>query len=401
MDALAQDGSAVLDKIKRYDSIYEAGFSVSGTRKGQDFVIPFQFVEVRRNWRFTFESGRCGYLMEIIEYEEPKFQKPERDRGSLNADGWLLVSIRTRQWGYWGEDLSGNHYEDTVMKISPENEVVEIGKMYNVSLFGPKDAGPNVPKRAVLWSLGRFYSRIIDEITFVTESTNGRITVSALGRKGDGEPGRWELEIEPAAAWMVREARFYSDAKPDVINCEMQNSGTTWSGSYCIPQNALFNYMGPIEGGAANVDKLAAYELTFDPVIEQFDEKLYDGAKQAVTKDRPPELTIHDYRVFPPFIFQPDEIDISDLATPDTSGFALPDDELVDTNKAVAKAENEVATTSHPDVSVSSVSTGPAQVAQRPWYLLPVKWAVLVLTLAVVIAGCAWVFLFKFKSRKS
>jgi hypothetical protein len=302
-DALAQDGSAVLDKLKRHDSIYEAGFTVSGTRTSQDLLLAtLARIEVKRNWKLTFDSGRCGYLMEAVEYEKPKFQKPRRGRGGFTEDGWLLLPVRTRQWGYWGEDVSGNHYEDTTTKVSPENEVVEIGKMYNTSIFGPKDAGPNVPKHAVLWSLGRFYSRIIDEITSVTESTNGRITVSALGRKADGVLGRWELEIEPAAAWMVREARFYRDAKPEVINCEMKNSGTTRSGSYCIPQSALFNYGDPIDGGREKAD-----ELTFDPVIEQFDEKLYDRARQAVTKDRPPKLTIHDYREVPPLIFQPDE----------------------------------------------------------------------------------------------
>ncbi len=398
-DALAQDGSAVLDDLKRYDSIYEAGFTVSGSQKGQDLVIRFQFIEVKRNWRLAFESGRCGYVMEVIEYENPKFQRPQGGRGSLNADGWLLASIRKKQWGYWGEDVSGNHYEDTTIKISPENEVVEIGKMYNSSICAPRDEGPNLPKRAVLWSLGRFYSRIIDEISLVKESTNGRITVSALGRKGEGEPGRWELEIEPAAAWMVREARFYRDAKPEVINCEMKNSGTVWTGAYCIPEKALFSYMGPIEGGTGKVDKLAAYELTFDPVIEQFDEKLYDGAKEAVTKHRPPKLTIHDYRVFPPLTFQPDEI--LDRAAPDI-------DELLDTLKAVGNAEDKVASASRPDVSPSSFSTSPAvqsapvaQVAQRPSHLLPSKWSVVLLIVAVVIAGCACVFLAKCKSRKS
>jgi hypothetical protein len=372
-----------LENLKRYDSIYEAGFTASGTETSQD--IFFQ-LERKYKWRLAFDSGRCGYLMEILEYEKPKFQMPENGRKiSLNADGWRVQSIRTKQWGYWGEDVSGNLYEDTVVKISPENDVVETGKMHDSALFGPQDVGPNIPKHAKLWSLGRFYSKLVDEVTHVEESANGCITVSALGKRGEGQPGRWELVIEPAAAWMVREACYYSDARPEIIACEMKNSGTAWNGSYYIPQKALFNYVGPIEGSK----KLFLYELTFDPVIEQFDEKLYEGAKQAVTKDRPPKLTIHDHRMSPPLIFQPDKM--SNIAL----DIAMSNDKLVDAGKAVA------------DVRVTSPSTSPSvqsapvsPVAQRPRYLLPVKWAVVVLILAVVIVGCACFFLFKSR-RKS
>ncbi|HUT31781.1 MAG TPA: hypothetical protein VMX13_18480 [Sedimentisphaerales bacterium] len=412
VDALGQDGLEVLRNLKNYDSIYEAGFTVSGTRKCPEHLILGQvIINVERKWRLAFEGGRCAYLMEIVEYEKPKFMDPKgRDRGSLTQDGWLMLSLHTRQWGYWGADVSGNHYEDTTIKVSPDNQVVEVGgNIHNSLLFDPKDAGPNAPKCAILWSLGRFFSKLIDEVTLVKESSDGRITVSALGRKEEGEHGRWELEIEPAPAWMVREARFYSDAKPDVISCEMKNSGTVWSGSYCIPGNAVFNYGGPIKDARVRGD---VEELTFDPVIEQFDEKVYEGARQAVTKDRPPKLTIHDFRVSPMLVYQPDELAerALDIASDSISESTPPEDKLVDANKAVAKAENEGTRTSGPNVSATRPSTSPSTgpsvqsapvspVPQRPWYLLPAEWSVAVLILAVLTAGCACFFLFR--SQKS
>lgn len=385
---LAEDGAEVLEKLKRYDSIYEAGFTISGTQASQDIV--FQ-QGVKHKWRLTFEGDRCGYLMEMLEYEKPKFQMPDNNREiSLNADGWRLQSVRTKKWGYWGDDVSGNYYEDTVLKISPGGEVAEVGKMHNTSLFGPRDVGPNIPKRVILWSLGRFYSKLINEITEVKELPNGRIIASALGKKGDGQPGRWELEIDPAAAWLVREARYYSEDNPDVIKCEMKNSGTKWSGSYCIPQKALFNYMGPIEGNK----KHYLNELTFDPKVEKFDEKLYNGSQQAVTKNRPPKLTIHDYRMSPPMIFQPDNL--RDVVLDIALDSLTPSGELP--NKVVAKPENK--TTSMPSLNseTSPAIDHPAQNSRR---LLPVKWAVVVLILAVAIAVCACVILFKSKSQKS
>ena len=396
-DVLAIEGSEVLDNLKRYDSIYESGFTVSGTRKRQERVDLGQFrINVERGWRLAFEGDRCGYLMEVLEYEKPKFQEPKGGQAGLTEDGWQIVSVRARRWGYWGSDVSGDHYEDMVMKVSPENEIVEMGKGYESTLYSAKDPGPTGPKRTFLWSLGRFFSKNIDEVTLVKSSTNGHITVSALGKKGEGRPGRWELEIEPAAAWMVREARFYSDTRPDVIDCEMKNRGTGWSGPYCIPQHALFNYGGPIEGGTDKPD-----ELTFGSLIEEFDEELYSGAQQAVTKDRPPKLSITDFRVSPPLIFQPDELSsiASDIALDSISANALSNDGFADANKVVAKSTSIDDTSESPPivrVTIPSVQSAPVSpIARRPWYLLPVKWAVVVSILAVVIVGCACVFLFR------
>ena len=260
--------------------------------------------------------------------------------------------------------------------------------------------GPNVAKRTVLWSLGRFFSKNIDEVTLVKPSTNGRLTVSALGSKGKGWTGRWELEIEPAAAWMVREARFYHETRPDVINCEMKNSGTTWNGPYCIPQYAQFNYGSSIKGGRARAEE-ALSELTFDSAIEQFDEKLYEGARQAVIDKRPPKLTITDFRMSPPLIFQPDELSgiASDIALENISANALSDERFADANKVVASSTDvndpnaKNAGMAWSEANSAEVSLNQSEVVlpaiQRPWYRLSLKWAVVVIILAGVTVGYA------------
>jgi hypothetical protein len=320
LHAYAIDNSKVLEKLKEHDSIYESGLTVLATLQSKDEISHRLglFLDVKRRWRLTFGGDRVGYVMEVIDYEKPKYelyqqllqteqlkepnQDSQFDRQSksqtTDTNEPLAVPIRTRQWGYWGNDLSGNHYEDTVLTLAPGGKVTETGKMHNSSVFGPRDDGPLGPKWTFFWSLGRFFSKQIDRITSVEETSAGRILVVASGKKGKNQNGRWELEIEPAAAWMVRKARFNWDINPNLINVEMRNEGTAWSGSYCIPKEAVINAWGSIKGRETE-------RLTFEPKVEKFDEQLYSDAQKAVAENKTPTLTIHDYRVSPPVISEP------------------------------------------------------------------------------------------------
>jgi hypothetical protein len=290
------------------------------TRQGKDVLIHRLGweIDVKRRWRLTLGGDRVGYLMEVIDYEKPKYEvyqqllqteqlneanqddqsSRQSERQSTDANKPVGFCVRTRKWGYWGNDLSGNHYEDTILRLTPGGEVSETGKMHNSSVFGPRDDGPLGPRWTFFWSLGRFFSKQIDRITSVEETMDGRIVVVASGKKGKSQNGRWELEIEPAAGWMVRKARFYWDINTNSINVEMRNEGTVWSGSYCIPKEAVINAWGSIKGRETE-------RLTFETVVEKFDEQLYSDAQKAVAENKTPTLTIHDYRVSPPVISEP------------------------------------------------------------------------------------------------
>jgi len=299
-----EDDSEFLENLKNYDSIYQSGFTVSGTRRGKDEITAGSlWLETERKWRLTFGGERVGYLMEMLNYEKPDYQPPAQPVPTppgKEPDESLHIPVRTKQWGYWGRVLSGNHYEDTVVRVTAEGEVSEIGKMHNSSLFGPRDDGPAAPRRVALWSMGRFFSSQILSVTNVEENDNGLLSVSATGVKSKGQNGRWEFEIEPDAAWIVRRARFYWDIKPDKVNMEMKNEGTIWSGPYCIPESATINHWGAIEGDDPDIK-----HVRFNPVVEEFDEELYAETERVVANNEAPTLAIHDYRVSPPAVTEP------------------------------------------------------------------------------------------------
>lgn len=317
------DAVEILENLRNFDSVYESGFTVSGIWQSNDAILlGFMSLDAKRRWRFTLGGDRIAYLLEMIEYETPQYKQPPKQRfnreqaklpgqEAVATEDTLRITVRTKQWGYWGSDLSGNNYEDTVVTVTPEGKVSETEKMCNSSVFGPNAQDAIAKPTTVLWSLGRFYSQHLGEVTKVERHANGHLSVSAVGKKTERRNGRWELEIEPSAAWMVRRARFYGDAMPERVNMEMENEGTVWSGSFCIPKEAVINYWGPIRNDTkgtelAALDRLIGPErLVFTPVVSDFDEQLYRNAETAVAHNQTPTFTLLDHRVTPTLVLEP------------------------------------------------------------------------------------------------
>lgn len=306
------DERSVLQNLVQYDSIYKSGFAASATEQRMDRIdISGPFYRVETRWKLTFEGDRAGYFKEVTDYEKPKYLPPDKRRWAAEsktgkaANGEaMLVALRTKEWGYWGDEACGTHFGDATLKVTPDGQVTEAGAIFNSSLYPPRDISPVAALSSFQWALGRFFSDRIDKIMHVEKKSDGRLHASAIGSMYKGSIGKWELEIEPDAAWMVRKARFYPKSKPDRIDAEMSNEGTVWSGSFCIPKEAWVNFWGPIED-METIRKTYTQHLTFKPVVDRFDEKLYEQCQQAVLHSKQPKLTVIDGRVSPPAITQP------------------------------------------------------------------------------------------------
>jgi hypothetical protein len=172
-EAMVLTTSEVLEKLKKHDLAFESGFSVSGTVEEQ---YPFNADtgarrREERRWKFTLNGDRWGYKREVI---HPKRQKYTQV-GSETA-------IRTRDWGYGGNDASGEYYQDTHFHVTPKDEVTEKGKGPMVVLYGPRHRQGAVGVRLYMWALGRMFSKELDKVTRVEKSKGGLLVVSARGR---------------------------------------------------------------------------------------------------------------------------------------------------------------------------------------------------------------------------
>jgi hypothetical protein len=286
--AHAQDAATLLKELQQHDAALAAGFTASGTIVGpnQPILSP---TTMTRTWRLTLDAERCALLMEVTAHEEPTFRPPLRP-GGVDAKGWLYEPLRMTWWAYWGKEFCGLHDEDTLFKVSPADEVVELSKAQSTTLFPPDDRGLGLFRGAICWSMGRFYAKFITTVSSVRKLENGQLAISALGNDGSDRPGRWELIIDPAASWMVREARFYTPLEPEQLDFEMTSTGTEKVGEMHLPKTVRVQLF------AGDALGTPIYTLTFNPHLERFDEPLYARAQAAMQLPASETHQIFDHR---------------------------------------------------------------------------------------------------------
>lgn len=210
-------GNEILKYLQDFDSVYKSGFTVSGESLAGDF---------KRDYKLTLSNEKIGYQEQVTEVTR------------LRSKG---QGVAVRRTFYVGPEYHAAY--DYVAQIW------EVGKVpsWPLNSAGPANVGAldicppdkgtyRLPVTRAIWSLGRGYSEYITEITNATRQENGLVSVTAEGKDEGFRPGaRWELVIDPEAAYMVREARLYRAGKTAPF-LSIVNSGVQWKGSRCIPE---------------------------------------------------------------------------------------------------------------------------------------------------------------------
>ena len=293
------DGKEVLKQLKSLDAAYETAFTASGIRPGR----------LKKKWKLTMLDGEIVYQEQVVEIAGPveartgpavppsapkpadDKTKPSNPRGGIKRAEYRIGEfVAFRSTFYVGPKVQAQH--DWVGRIRgygpldpwPENSP------------GPATAGflgvvkPDAPtymlliKRPLL-SLGRGYSRYIADVKEVRREESGHLKVTADGIDlGFRVGAKWELLIDPDAAYMVRSAKMV-DAKQRTTS--ITNSGLKRYGPRCVPEKA--------ECKGAFID--ASFEI--ESASPEADVEFLKRAKAAM---RPPYLIhmdVHDERVTP------------------------------------------------------------------------------------------------------
>jgi len=308
ISAMSLDPQDLLSRISSIDAVYEAGFTASGTMteidKYHDYFPPF-----KKKWQLTIHGRKKAYeeeVIEILRWED------------VLEPGEVLPVDKTPS------DRAGNPLEITDVGM-PLRVIQFIGDSYQAMLdFGGDipSAGP-LPQRTgdstglalsafllrddpvtgrftfffkrALWSIGRGYSKHIHSIDNICEDANGFLAVTAYGTNVSGRDGtKWELLIDPHAAYMIRSARMY-DGRHENPTISLTNSGLKWFGNLCIPEATTWidRYSTPRE---MLIETEAA---SFQPDLE-----FYERVATMLEPPYPLHTDIVDHSAKPPLTMQ-------------------------------------------------------------------------------------------------
>jgi hypothetical protein len=225
-------------------------------------------------------NGNIAYEEEVIEVK------------SLKKKGQFVPLRRT--W-FIGPDVQAQY--DLVGRL------YETGKLppWPPDSAGPATAGcldivkPEAPTlkfpiKKVLWSIGRGYAEHLAQITRVAPLDNGLLSVTAEGTDVSYRPGaRWELAVDPDAAYMVRDAKLYRAGENQPF-LTVHNSGTKWQGSRCVPEQTRL--YAPFSGNRTT-------NHSSETLSDHADEAFLDHAARIMQSPYPVHTDVHDRRMAP------------------------------------------------------------------------------------------------------
>ena len=241
--ASSENPNELLEKLKSMDELYTSALTLTGT----DIRVP-DYPDVpheKIRWKISMHQDEFALEQISDEIYERKSSKP--------VDGLLgIPSMMMKAVVYMSKQRGGHHYIfgrvlEPGKAPEPEDNMISGQVLIN----NTKPDYFIVSKIRYLWSIGRYYSKYIDKIVEVSTDNNGILIVTAVGQGTSKIQGRWELQINSAAMYMVQEAkftRFDSEGElsgtPEII---ISNSGLKWSDGLCIPQEIYLTGLGQTE----------------------------------------------------------------------------------------------------------------------------------------------------------
>jgi hypothetical protein len=288
MAAAEPDAAELLKKLRSIDSVYEAGFTLQGS---QVVPPPFNAPEApptTMRWQFTIAGARRAVLLEAA-------GPPPARPAPADAEA-SQVTVRTLNVTVFSDTLSAQRITETHYTMGPDG-AKETGQSTLLSLFAPDAGDLALPPKQALWTAGRGFAPFLLEITSVRALPDGLLAVSARGKESPSDVGTWELCIDPAASYLVRQARFTEDRAPRPF-CEMSNSGLRTEGPCFYPERATWTI---------NLGRSRATEITFTSAKLEADQDLLARAEKMVAEPYPPNALIMDYRTSPKSTFRTDE----------------------------------------------------------------------------------------------
>ncbi len=272
--------SEVLSKMRAFDDVFEAGFTASGVTPKGSFGV--NSPEGRIAWTISVTNGQCAIVESIQDATEPSadyVKRPEWLKTEEDKLGQYTGVVKTRIT-YFGSEYSSRTSSIELYGLGPDGQPqkMDMENPQKIVLYHPDDSALTLPYKQILWTLGRGYTKFINEVTELAMQEDGTIHFKANGTGlGASINGRWEITVDPSAAYMVRSAKFFRRPDKPEPMAVITTSGTKWENGRCIPETASWedNY-GPgfSKRSVAYTCEMIRSEPDYD-LLEMAQKKLY------------------------------------------------------------------------------------------------------------------------------
>jgi hypothetical protein len=212
----------LLEKLQAVDAAYAQGFTVRGTRVEPVGRGPWRLIE----WTLTMGEKRLVVDQhDLVDDAHPPVEG--RVEYVIYAGPTRMGSLqKSRLWA-----------DGKLIDTQPFASFEPVGSTYDI-LIG-----------RTLWALGRGYSGRLAAIEMVTPAGGGLIAVTAWeGEIGASE--RWELIVDPAADFLVTNAKLYyrNQAEPEMT---VETAGIMTGGGRSVAHTA--RWIEGAEGAPASI----------------------------------------------------------------------------------------------------------------------------------------------------
>lgn len=258
-----RDGAAILSAMAAIDDqLALGGVTLEGTKVslpgkirspgGQRLgKIGFSSSESRwsgpatkSKWKFTCVSdNQIAYDEEVVEVLRWEDWMPAGP--SLPEPGDEPTWMTMRLLSFLGPEASGHYDFVGIASFEPEvwparrKQVHDKVSFGSLRLYAPNPGTLSAYLDLPLLLVGRGYAQHIRSVTSVEALAGGRLSVKAEGKPFYARATKWDLVVEPAAAYLVRSAAYYVDdsdrtlAKPRYV---ITTSGLQWFGPLALPE---------------------------------------------------------------------------------------------------------------------------------------------------------------------
>jgi len=293
-----EDGLHLLSKLRKFNSAVLDNFTLDVqivSPRSSPTVLDTE--RLSRTVRVAMKDNVWAYraildeTMAAPQYRPPGGEVPAAD---YSRQGELHLWRPYVEYGLYEDTFRGVHTTMKQYKVGADGEVAERVISPTVNLRNAQDGLELHDVYIPILSAGYGYATLLDEITEVSEQEGGLLECTGIGRYTDGTPCRWELTVDPTAAYMVRRAKCIRQDNGYVLAI-MENEGAQWYSRGVLPEKARFTFDPKHHGTSAE----GSFEVTFVDLVDKADDELIADARRLLRGSFPKGTEILDWRANP------------------------------------------------------------------------------------------------------